>query len=58
MQTIVGNQWRTTAAPTQTERDGYRMASAAFGKLLVDLEKLVEVDLEGFEKKLERAGAP
>jgi hypothetical protein len=56
--TIVNNQWRTTAAPTQTERDGYRMAGEAFTRVLGDLRQLVGTDLRALEARLELAGAP
>ncbi len=55
---IVGNQWRTTAAPTQTERDGYRIAGEEFRTVLDDLRGLVEGELAFLEETLESAGAP
>ncbi len=55
---IVGNQWNTTSAPTQTERDAYRYAGEAFGGLLEQLRVLAEKDLKGLETRLEAAGAP
>jgi hypothetical protein len=55
--TIVGSQWDTTSAPTQTERNGYEWASDAFAKELARLNALAS-DLEAFEESLEAAGAP
>jgi hypothetical protein len=54
---IVGSQWDTTSAPTQTERDAYGWAADAFSKELGRLYKLAS-DLEAFEGQLEAAGAP
>ena len=55
---IVGNQWYTTNAPTQTELDGYRIASEQFASLLVDLRKLVEEDIVALQRELDAAKAP
>lgn len=55
---VVGSQWATTAGPTQTELDAYRLAAEAFAPVLADLRKLVEVDLRALEEKMESAGAP
>ena len=50
--------WTTTMSPTQTQRDSYRHAGAAFGQLLTNLRTLIETDLVQLEAKLEAAGAP
>ncbi len=55
---IVGNQWNTSSAPTQTERDAYRWAGEAFAEVLTELRTAVEQDLAGLERRLEEAGAP
>ncbi|KAA3614321.1 MAG: glycosyl hydrolase [Planctomycetota bacterium] len=55
---VVGSQWRTTQGPTQTDRDAYRYAAAAFTEWLPKLRTLVEEDLKGLETRLEQAGAP
>jgi hypothetical protein len=55
---IVSSQWVSSSAPTQTNRDAYAIAGKAFTAVLADLRALVERDLEGFEERLERAGAP
>ena len=54
---IVGSQWDTTSAPTQTERDAYGWAADAFSKELGRLKAFAS-DLETFESQLEAAGAP
>ena len=55
---VVSSQWNTTSAPTQTQRDAYRLAGEEFSSLLSELRDLIEQDLAGVEKKLEAAGAP
>jgi len=55
---VVESQWSTTAGPTQTDLEAYRLASEAFAPVLADLRKLVEVDLRALEEKMENAGAP
>ena len=58
VQQVVSNQWNTTSAPTQTQRDAYRLAGEEFSTLLGELRDLIEQDLAGVERKLEAAGAP
>ena len=55
---VVSNQLRTTAAPTRTEQDAYRIAGEAFGPLLGELRTLVQEDLARLESTLESLGAP
>ena len=57
VQNIVGSQWSTTSAPTQTQRDAYRYAAEAFESSLADLRGLSE-DVKVLEQKLEESGAP
>jgi hypothetical protein len=54
---IVGSQWDTTSAPTQTERDAYGWAADAFSTELFRL-KAFAGDLDAYEDQLEAAGAP
>jgi hypothetical protein len=54
----VHGQWAVTSAPTETNREAYRIASDAFAPVLENLRKLVEVDLKAFEDTLEAIGAP
>jgi len=55
---VRGNQWQTTSAPTQTQRDAYRHAGTEFGEVLAELRSLMAQDLIQLEDKLEAAGAP
>ncbi len=55
---IVGGQWRSTSAPTQTMRDQYRIAGEEFEPHLPKLKELMEVDLKKLEKAMEEAGSP
>jgi hypothetical protein len=55
---ITGDQWYVTSPPTQTQRDGYRIAGEQFEQTLADLRTLMEQDLPAVEAKLEDAGAP
>ncbi|MEM8930710.1 MAG: glycosyl hydrolase [Acidobacteriota bacterium] len=57
VQRIVGGQWGVSAAPTNTQRDAYRIAGEQFGPVLERLRQLVERDLPTLEAKLEAAGA-
>ncbi len=58
VQRIVYGQWASTSPPTQTNRDAYDIASAAFGGVLEQLTELVDGDLAGLEADAEAAGAP
>lgn len=58
VETIVGNEWDVTSAPTKTEQDVYRYTADEFKEVLSQLRELIEKDLVGLEKKLESAGAP
>jgi photosystem II stability/assembly factor-like uncharacterized protein len=55
---IVGGQRLSTAKPTQTHRDAYRIAAEEFAAELGKLRTLVESDLPKLEKQLEAIGAP
>jgi photosystem II stability/assembly factor-like uncharacterized protein len=55
---VIESQWATTAGPTQTDLESYRLAAEAFAPVLAQLRQLVEVDLRALEEKLEAAGAP
>ena len=55
---VTDNQLYTTAAPTQTEHDAYRVAGEAFTPVLADLRTLVEQYLAQLEAKLEELDAP
>ncbi len=55
---LVGDQWTSSSAITQTSRDGYALAARAFAPLLDRLRTLVESDLRALEQRLEAAGGP
>ncbi len=55
---VVSSSWYSTAAPTQTQQDAYRIAGAAFENQLAALRTLVTGDLASLERELEAAGAP
>ncbi len=58
VQNVVFSSWSSTAEPTQTQRDAYAIAGAAFTRELARLKKFVEVDLAAVEQEMERDGAP
>lgn len=58
VEAIVGDQWQSSSAITQTSRDAYDVAAAAFEVQLAKLRELVEKDLRALEGRLEAAGAP
>jgi hypothetical protein len=55
---IIYEQRRSTSAPTQTQRDAYKIVADDFGPILQKLKKLVEEDVKKIEKKLDEIGAP
>ncbi|MDH3253743.1 MAG: glycosyl hydrolase, partial [Acidobacteriota bacterium] len=58
VQRIVSSQWRTSSAPTATQRRAYEIAAEAFEPVLGSLRSLVEDDLGALEAEMEAAGAP
>lgn len=55
---IIYDQWRSTSAPTQSQRDTFRIVSEEFPSILDALRKIVEEDVKKIERKLEEIGAP
>jgi len=55
---IIWDQWDSTSAPTQTQRDAYAIAAEAFAPLLQKVKAIAEVDVKKIEQKLEELGAP
>lgn len=55
---LIYDMWNSTSAPTATQREGFRLASAAFRPLLSRIREIKEQDLKALEEKLEKAGAP
>jgi photosystem II stability/assembly factor-like uncharacterized protein len=58
VQNVVYSSWFSTAAPTRTQEDAYRIAGEAFAVQLARLKALAEEKLPALERDLERAGAP
>ncbi len=58
IQNIVYSSWYASSEPTGTQRDGYRIASAAFESELAKLKALATGALPALETELEKAGAP
>ena len=54
---VVRSHWRSTAAPTLTQRSGYEIVAEEFKPLLDELRKIVEIDVKKIEK-LSRVWAP
>lgn len=54
----VSGQLGSTSPITATVRRDYDIAASAFGKLLEEMRRLVEVELAGLGQRLEDAGAP
>jgi hypothetical protein len=55
---VVDDEWQSTGAPTQTQRDAFAHAADVFAPLLARLHTLVEKDLRDIENQMERLGAP
>ena len=55
---IVDDQWQSSGAPTQTQRDAYERAADEFAPLLANLHTLVDTNLKGIENRMEGLGAP
>lgn len=55
---VAYDMWSSTSAPTQTMRDGIRIAAEEFKPQLASIKKVLNEDLKALERKLEEAGAP
>jgi predicted nucleic acid-binding Zn-ribbon protein len=55
---IIYEQWDSFAAPTQTQKDAYKIVADEFPPLLEKLKQLAENNAKNIEKKLEELGAP
>ncbi len=58
VQGIVYGEWSCTSAPTQTQRDQYRIAAQEFQPVLQQLTDLYTVKLKKLEDAMSAAGAP
>jgi hypothetical protein len=54
---VAGVHWRSTSAPTRTQRAGYELVAEEFKPLLDELRGIVETDVKKIEKTLEALGA-
>jgi len=54
---VARSHWRSTAAPTQSQKDGCEIVVQEFKPLLNELRKIVETDVKSIEKTLEDLGA-
>ena len=58
MGSITWEMWSSSSAPTQTHKDGLRIARKAFTSVLQSINTLRDQDIAKLEEKLEKAGAP
>ncbi|MHB1688900.1 MAG: VPS10 domain-containing protein [Ignavibacteriaceae bacterium] len=58
VQGIIGDEWQSTSAPTQTDINSYKATGELFSPLLSKLKTMVDVDLKNLENQMEAAGAP
>ena len=58
MGSITYEMWSSSSAPTQTHKDGLKIARKAFTSALKSINALRDQDLAKLEDKLEKAGAP
>lgn len=56
--TVIYDMWNSTSAPTTTQREGLRLAKAAFAPILTRIRNVKDQNLKALEEKLEAAGAP
>ncbi len=55
---IIGEQRSSTSAPTQTQRDNFRIVEEEFMPIYQALRKIAATDVKNIEKKLDDIGAP
>jgi len=55
---IISGLWSCSQAPTQTQKDAYRIAGEEFSAALNKLKSIVEVDIKDLNKELDRLGSP
>jgi predicted ribosome quality control (RQC) complex YloA/Tae2 family protein len=55
---IAGSVWSSSSAPTETQRESYKVASEEFDGILSQVQKLLEVDVKNLEQQMEKYGAP
>jgi len=55
---IIYEQWSSTSAPTQTQKDNYQIVLEEFEPIYQALKKIIEEDVKNIEQKLNEIGAP
>jgi photosystem II stability/assembly factor-like uncharacterized protein len=55
---VVSGHWTSTSAPTETQREAYRIAGTEFEPVLESLRRLVDNDLAALEEELDARGLP
>ena len=55
---IIYEQWKSTSAPTQTQKDNYQIAVDEFTPIYQDLKKTLEKDVKNIDQRLNEIGAP
>lgn len=55
---MVYEMWRSTSAPTETQKEVLRIIRKEFGPLAPRINELADVKLKALEEQLEKAGAP
>jgi hypothetical protein len=55
---IIGEQSRSSSAPTQTQRDAYAIAEEEFRPVYEALKKILAEDVKKIEERLDAVGAP
>ncbi len=58
VQGIIYDEWMSTSAPTQTQKDAYEIAGDEFAPILDRLKHINNVGLKNLKDKMEQAGAP
>ncbi len=56
--TIVNGLWRSTSAPTHTQKTSLSIAENQFEDVYTDIKRIVEIDMPELEAVLEKEGAP
>ena len=55
---IIRDQWRSLSAPTQSQKDAFKIVAEEFPPILEAITKIIEEDVRRIEAKLEEFGAP
>jgi hypothetical protein len=55
---IAGEQYRSSSAPTKTQRDAYAIAEEEFRPVYEELKKILAEDVRKIEQRLDAVGAP